>query len=309
MPTRARSGNAGKAVAAVVPLAIALVSSAVLPSDSGLRSSPNATDAVKCGDDVEDFRSCHTAYPTGCSTAGNYDPYLNFLKNTISWSSSRIEKVLQAGDYDKLETSLPPQLGKRNHSEYASKLSSIGEGKLYSVVGYLYGIKAEGKESSNCQLDAGDNNENVDFHIWVGFDGQLAAKLRAKEPLGPQDKTALKQQAIIVEMTPHYRDRFRPEWDLSAIRLQLGRQVRVVGQLMVDNEHNVSSQNCGRSDATDACWRLSVWELHPVTQFQLCSKDMCTAQDSNGWFDLGQNITPGSTATSALPRQLARKKP
>jgi hypothetical protein len=98
-------------------------------------------------------------------------------------------------------------------------------------------------------------------------------------------------------MTPHYRGRFHPEWTLSAVQSQIGQQVRVEGQLMVDNEHYVPSQDCGLTDATSACWRGTVWELHPVTDFQVCESGSCD-ESAKGWTPIGMNDigTPEATA-------------
>ena len=47
----------------------------------------------------------------------------------------------------------------------------------------------------------------------------------------------------MVEMTPQYRADFAPEWTIEALKKLLGKQVRVVGQLMADNEHNNTRDN------------------------------------------------------------------
>lgn len=273
-----------------VPLALALVYSALIPG-SAKPTGAVTKGPVQCEEPIEDFRACHSEYPSGCSAKGtDYDFYLNLLKNQTKWASSQVVTVRDSLDqYKQLESQVPDQLGKRNHQDFAEPLAKAGEGKLNGVVGYLYGAKAEGKESSNCQLDPGDNNENVDFHIWIGFDEGIAAKLRNKQKLTATEKKSVKQEAVIVEMTPQTREILHAdEWTLDALKAALGRQVRVVGQLMVDNEHNVASQNCGRSDATDLCWRASVWELHPVTEFQVCKKgEGCGKSNSADWEDLG----------------------
>jgi len=212
------------------------------------------------------------------------------LKNQVNFSSDRPERFLAEADYAKLEKGLPPELGKFNHGQFSTQLATLGEGKLHGLVGYLYAIEHEKEESSNCQLPAGPENTNVDFHIWIGFDEGIAAKLRGKKKLTPKENDSLTRESAIVEMTPHYRARFHPEWTLEAIRSHVGEQVRVVGQLMVDNEHNTSNQNCGRADAKPSCWRMSVWELHPVTEFQFCRKaDGCSVTAATDWLDVDAN--------------------
>ncbi|MCU1307924.1 MAG: hypothetical protein JWN45_2619, partial [Acidobacteriaceae bacterium] len=238
------------------------------------------------GEGIEDYLACHSQYRTGCNSTGKYDAYLNFLKNQIAWSDSQTQKWLASyDDALRLENKIPPGLGKNNHSEYADQLRALGEGEIYGVMGYLYGVKAEGKESSNCQLDPGEDNGNVDFHIYVGFDPALAARIRSKTTT-PADRAEINPKSMIVEMTPHYRGQYHPEWSLDVVRKELGKQIRVTGQLMVDNEHYVKSQDCGRDDHTSSCWRGTVWELHPVTQFEACQNQTC-GQAEAGWAPVG----------------------
>ncbi len=279
--------------ATMLPLAIGLLSTAIMPPAKGgggaaVSGAATTVEAVACGEGVEDFRACHTAYPTGCSSSGNYDPYLNLMKNQLSWASTQPEGFFTTlQEYQDLEAKLPDSLGKSNHGDNLAALAVLGEGKIHGVIGYLYDIKVEGKESSNCQLDAGNDNENVDYHIFIGFDGDLAKKIQDKKPLTAEEHKAVTQQSVIVEMTPQYRDQSHPEWTAAAVAAQKGKQVKVIGQLMVDNEHYVSGQDCGRKDHTANCWRASVWELHPVTDFLVCDSGTCT-QTSAGWSPIGQ---------------------
>lgn len=89
----------------------------------------------------------------------------------------------------------------------------------------------------------------------------------------------MKQTSVIVEMTPHYRSLFQAaRWTLDALRAVRGRQVRVLGQLILDSEHNIPSQNCAIATTAPqgtACWRATAWELHPVTRFEVCNQDAC----------------------------------
>jgi len=274
----------------MIPLAIALLHSAVLPAGKGGATppvGPSATiESVVCGEGVEDFRSCHTTYPTGCSSNGHYDPYLNLMKNQTTWPSAQPKEIFSTLEqYLQLESQLPAGLDKSNHGDNLTQLAALGEGKIHGVVGYLYDIKVEGKESSNCQLDDDASHENVDFHIFIGFDPVIAEKIRNKQTLTAEERKAVTQESVIVEMTPHYREAFHPEWTAEAVMAQKGQLVKVLGQLMVDNEHYVSGQDCARAPRTATCWRASVWELHPVTDFEVCDGGSCTAT-STGWTPL-----------------------
>jgi len=304
--TKAPAGSVMRTAGPFAPLALALlVGNAVLPGGSPHTGPVTATanaspvTAVACDENLEDYKACHSTYPTGCNSSGSYDPYLNLFKNQIKWSDSSVQGWFNSlKQFQDLEAKIPDGLGKGNHGDHLEELAALGEGKIYGVVGYLYGIKTEGKESSNCQIEGGDDFDNVDFHIYIGFDPVLAGKLKNKTATA-KDKAQVDENSVIVEMTPHYRGRFKPDWTAEAVKSALGSRVRVTGQLMVDNEHYVSSQDCGRSDHTDACWRATVWELHPVTDFEVCSSGSCPDQNSAGWAPIGEKATTEVAESSA----------
>jgi hypothetical protein len=285
------SPSIARTAAPFAPLALALlIGNAVLP---GARPAPKPTSGtvtvkgVACGEGLEDYKACHSEYPTGCNTSGSYDAFLNLYKNQVAWKSPQPQGWFNGLEqFQDLESKLPPGLGKTNHGDHLDDLAKLGEGSIYGIVGYLYAIKTEGKESSNCQLEAGDDYDNVDFHIYIGFDPALAARIKNKKATA-QDKSKIDATSVIVEMTPHYRGRFKPEWTAEAVKAAVGSRVRLTGQLMVDNEHYVSSQDCGHANSTSGCWRATVWELHPVTDLQVCGSASCADQNSAGWKPIG----------------------
>lgn len=286
------SGRARKAVvtatAGALPLAIALIAGSVLPSSTGGPSTEavqHGSGPVKCESDIEDFNDCHSDYPTGCTKAGKYDADLNLLKNKLIRPGLDSAPVLTEADYEQIENGLPSDLGKNNRKQFASELKTLGEGQIHEVIGYLYYAKLSGSESSNCQLTG---EENVDYHIGIGFDGQLAAALQNSRKLTTAQRKALTQTSVIVEMTPHYRGFFEPNWTIDAVKSNVGKQVKVLGQLVADTEHMGESQDCAFSNAPPAsCWRASIWELHPVTAFFVCGRsDNNCNSNSPEWVDL-----------------------
>lgn len=299
-----KRGKTVMGIATAAPLAIALVHGALKPGGK-LVENPTPEELlatpVKCEEPIEGFEACHSQYPAGCSLAGPYDPFLNDLKNQLLLTGSHPVKFFTStADYKVMEKEIPSDLGKSNHVDAKDVLAKAGEGKLYGVVGYLYDAKAEDKESSNCELPRDKEEEDIDFHIWIGFDDKVGPELVKRAPTPDEKKTA-----AIVEMTPHTRAHHQ-DWTTDALKLVRGKKVRVVGQLMVDNEHNVSSQNCGRPDHTDKCWRLSVWELHPVTSFQVCNETdekNCT-ETSGNWVELGPK---GQNAGTASPSSTEKR--
>ena len=283
--------------AAVVPIAIAGLST--LPRSPGpgnflvtsSRSSNVAIEAVTCDPEPEDAAECHRNFPTGCTDSDNpgYDAYLNFLKNqTGPFLAANEPKVLARNDFASLDRNTPKDLSSRNHEDFRDDLQNLHEGDTRAIVGYLYYAKPSGAETSNCKLT---NEEDVDFHIGLGFTP------KSKKALGTIHKPslALQQESVIVEMTPHTR---KEGWTDQSLQDNRGKAVKVTGQLMIDNEHNNPAQNCGFGNAdTSKCWRMSAWELHPVTAFLVCSRsdgacdanspdsdwtELTTAADNNG---------------------------
>jgi hypothetical protein len=225
------------------------------------------------------------------------------MKNQISFGSMAPSQLVAKGtitsidQLNQLEAKLKGiGLNQKNHASLSGQLAGFDEGSVYSVVGYLYAVEPEGAESSNCQLAKDPPDfQDVDYHIFVGFDPDVAANLRK----GHAITAAQKHQSMVVEMTPHYREAFHPEWTVDAVKAVIGQQVKVLGQLMVDNEHFVAGQDCGVDPSNVRCWRASVWELHPVIEFQSCSTTQCSATSSVGWTAIGETTKNASASEEA----------
>ncbi len=235
---------------------------------------------------VTTLSDCHDGFPTGCSNAQNpaYDAYLNFLKNQMLSPSVAPGPFLDQTGFAAKELAIPAGLRSRNHGDHAQALAGLGEGNIHGVIGFLYYAQVtRSPETANCQLTG---TRNSDFHIGIGFDAGVAQRLRAGEAIAKRD---LERTSIIAEMTPHYRRRHRRDWTISLLRLNAGRQVKVIGQLMLDNEHLEPAENCGRPNADlQTCFRLSGWEIHPVSEFFVCQGGNACAQDSSDWVRIDQ---------------------
>ena len=223
-----------------------------------------------------DTQSCHTKFPTGCTdSAHKYDAYLNFLKNQVPGVALPSTSVLAGADFQTLEGKIPSGLGTANHAKSAPALANLGEGNIVTVFAYLYFVEDTGKgsggkpstgETTNCKLQLPDS---YDFHIGLGFDAALAKTILKKKPQPVQGKpVAMDKTSVVAEMTPHTR---APKWTFARVNSLQGQQVKVVGQLMIDNTHLNVKDDCGFPGATAACWRSTVWEVHPVTQFYVCN--------------------------------------
>jgi|SRR5271166_15046 len=280
-------------VAPFAPVALALAMGAVPPSAPAPSTSGGGGEpivAAQCGDDIADFQACHANYRTGCSKAAGYDAYLNYLKNDTPSAPDGVIAYLDQPAIDNLNTNTPSALGQgNNHASFEDELNDLGEGTQRGIIGYLYYFESTGAESSNCELTGPDKEgRNVDFHIGIGFDQHLTSQVNNTTPAKPPKE--LEQNSIVVEMTPHYRAQFHDgTWTLANLTPALGHKVRVVGQLLVDSEHNKPSDNCalqGTAAQANHCWRYSIWELHPVTIFEYCQDDSCT-EASGHWIPIG----------------------
>jgi hypothetical protein len=147
---------------------------------------------------------------------------------------------------------------------------SVGERHLVEIVGYIAVLPGNSKphantgESVNCRLHGSKNN---DFHISL-----------TPEPGGSEYK------GIVVEMIPQQRNKKWTTRRLRAIQ-KAGLMVRVSGQLFFDNHHRVNSDpdhNIGNQPK-----RMSLWEVHPITAFDVCTKSKC-AIDGSGWQPLAK---------------------
>lgn len=287
-----------------------------------LKVPPPATPRFHCGDNgpFANVTTCHANYSTGCTKSANpqYDAYLNFVKNVLPPPGLSPQPPLLTKDSVNGIEAQMQQLGlnSNNHEALKNKLQPLGEGQIRSVQGYLYyAFLSNGKDSQhlsgetcNCQLT---NDNAVDYHIGIGFEpfpttsatSQLLTQLRQGGDLRDLEaaarnlpnsnpmKALLKrvgQQSMVVEITPHYRAKFFPGWLLRKLQRSTGLLVAVAGQLMVDNVHANPGEDCGFPNSVKAtCWRMSAWELHPVTQFVVCTKQASPTTCATGsWVKL-----------------------
>ncbi len=221
-------------------------------------------------------QTCHGQFPTGCTdSAHKYDAYLNFLKNQVPGAASASTVFLSGTDFKSLEGKIPKTLHSSNHAKSAPALANLGEGNIFTVIAFLYFVEdtskgANGKpsigETTNCKLQLPDS---YDFHIGLGFDLALAQQILKNKPQPVfGHPTEMDKTSVVAEMTPHTRD---AKWTFARVNSLQGQQVKVVGQLMVDNVHLNTKDDCSFPGALASCWRSTVWEVHPVTQFFVCN--------------------------------------
>src|SRR5437588_6529662 len=246
---------------------------------------------------IDTAATCHHTFAEGCSasTRSTYDPYLSFVKNTTPsprLASNGVKGTFSTlDDFQALDKQAAQQGLGGQEGPNAAALADLGMGNFYTVIGYLYYAMPGGNEACNCQLS---KPPDKDFHIGIGFDPALAARIQSgtEKTKSAQNapKTAAEQTSIVVEMTPHYRAKFHSQWDLPSLENQIGNQVKIVGQLVFDSEHGVPGQDCALAGSnranTRSCWRASAWEIHPVTEFFVCTKSTACEPNGDGWVKL-----------------------
>jgi len=189
----------------------------------------------------------------GC---GGGDPSLNTKKNRLDLPVGEPQEFTFE-DFTHLETERP------GPGEYTpgdrTEIEELGEDTYVALAGYMIGAHPGSPETCNCKLSGEPNN---DFHITL-----------------VERKTDRLTDSVVLEMTPKMRQT-KPAWTLPKLHALLNDSnppyVRVSGYLMLDTEH------ISRSGGP----RMTIWEIHPVTRFQVCSSTPAKCASGTGWKDL-----------------------
>jgi hypothetical protein len=157
-----------------------------------------------------------------------------------------------------------------------SEYQKLGEGQRVEFTGFIVGMPhARRTDSANCRLIGRDNNS---FRLNLAelpddteFDSILAEVIPQKRPLG---------------------------WTLPKLRYlaRTKRRVRVVGQLFYDSKHVVNSDPDDEQPGQPK--RLSLWEIHPVSEISVCRfcyVSQCDPKRQNDWFPLERVPDPDLT--------------
>jgi hypothetical protein len=191
---------------------------------------------------------------------------------------------------------------------------SIKEGDVVRLVAWVKDAHLSdcgGGEAVNC--DTGGSAHN-DVHI-VLVDPTSGGR--------NQDECS----SVTAEMSPH----FRPiAWSQLDQKIPSNNVIRVTGPLFFDNAHEpCAGLTTTKADA--APLRSSLWEIHPVYQFEVCANTDATKCDANSrdaalWKPYDQWVrdphsqteattfsegckNPGSPATGSIPAQCPTKRP
>jgi hypothetical protein len=180
-----------------------------------------------------EFQAKNNFCASGEPTAITYQDLVDLQKGADSVNGLR----------DRLEINRNELLG-----NLISTKPKLGEGTLVQMVAFLKDARNSNTskgEKVNCNLPGREEN---DIHIELMNDSA--------------EQEACK--SVTAEMSPHFRP---SEWQ-SIVKLSHQRPslvVRVTGSLFFDNSH----QPC-HGDKKPNPKRISVWEIHPVYQFEIC---------------------------------------
>lgn len=143
-------------------------------------------------------------------------------------------------------------------------VDGAGEGTLVQFVAFIldaHGSNIKKGELVNCKIKGEESN---DIHIEL---------VKSKN----EDDAC---NSVTAEMSPH----LRPESWSDLPTLVINRPVRVTGPLFFDGSHRPCS-----GDKRPSPNRISVWEIHPVYQFEVCknkSLSGCKVNNNAVWIPL-----------------------
>lgn len=222
-----------------------------------------------------EFETCP---PRGCYAPNTPGALFNEAKRRLPIGTNPV--ILSFADLEQMQTQVGNRLGLRSQNKALSAAERaqlqnitvtngiVGESTLVKIIGYIpagKGLKEGSVETVNCKFK---DVSQKDIHI----------------PLAPR-LTSTEYQGIVIEMIPQNRS---PQWNLAKLKRvrAANRKVMVIGGLFYDNEHLVNPNPARPLNGHSK--RFSIWEIHPVTQFFVCSRpnNSCTNTNMNGWIPL-----------------------
>ena len=155
---------------------------------------------------------------------------------------------------------------KKGPTTNRAPLRRLGEGKLVTLKAFVLIARQEGAESVNCEKNVPDEALFHDIHISL-----VAARDVDNECSG-----------VVAEMSPHHRpDVWTHENVEKVSKAKLS--VRVTGQLYFDSSHFPCSDGQGAGEGNPK--RVSLWEIHPIYKFEVCTAD---CDGAGTWLALDQ---------------------
>lgn len=143
---------------------------------------------------------------------------------------------------------------KKGPTTNRAPLRRLGEGKLVTIQAYVLIARQEGAESVNCGKNVPNDPLFHDIHISLVSSTDIDNEC----------------SGVVAEMSPHHRPDSWTHLNVEKVaREKL--PVRVTGQLYFDSSHFP----CGNGESAGAGnpKRISLWEIHPIYKFEVCTAD------------------------------------
>jgi hypothetical protein len=155
---------------------------------------------------------------------------------------------------------------KKGPTNNRAPLRQLGEGKLVTLRAYVLIARQEGGESVNCGKNVPDQPAFHDIHISLVESPDVTEEC----------------SGVVAEMSPHHRP---DSWTHANVE-KVARDklpVRVTGQLYFDSSHFPCSG--GQPAGAGNPKRVSLWEVHPIYKFEVCTAN---CDGAGTWVTLDQ---------------------
>ena len=142
-----------------------------------------------------------------------------------------------------------------------AELKALGEGVPVTVLAFVQSVRRGAAESCNCGLrDA--RFTDVTLVLTDNADDQ-------------------EMTSVTAEVTPRIRLGGHPEFVFSQLKPLEGGLVRITGWLMFDDQHFTDHQ----------LRRATNWEIHPITQIEVCTGSVEGCREGVGWKTLKDYVS------------------
>jgi hypothetical protein len=271
-PTAKRGLSVGATVAAGLPLLISMITTFAPPKGKAGESGKPLTVASGvfkpgCVLPFDKIKTEGLVVDAECTPNGNATDTAKLLENHAknNFCATGTPVSIKYEDFTNLQTVADNVEGlraklKSSRDDLIGILSSagkpkLGEGTLVRFATFLleaHFSNVGSGENVNCKLKPKESN---DIHILLTKD--------------PADKEPC--NSVTAEMSPH----FRPEAWNELVHRNFENPVRLTGPLFFDDSH----QPC--RDGKGSPKRISIWEIHPIYQFDVCKNKTLAACDVN----------------------------
>ena len=172
---------------------------------------------------------------------------------------------------------------------------NIGEGsvvRLKALVREAHISDCDGGEEVNCNKTGPEVN---DIHIPLA------------DPTVANSRAMDECNSVTAEMIPHSRP---AAWSQIDVKTPVNNAVRITGQLFYDNSHHPCVKKPDGTFTRNSPARISLWEIHPVYQFEVCSKadaSQCDIANDGDWVAYDKWISQTGSITQNTGKDFRSK--